>query len=219
MSRSAAFFDMDHTLLLANSAPRYVRWRVSRGELPRSELARSALWLAQYSLGLLDVNALATKVSAPYRGTPEATLRSEIAAWTRAEVLPLLSSLARAALASEQAQGRVCVLLTSATAYAAEPVAAAVGIPHVLCSSLEVDDGVFTGRAVFPLCYGEGKVTMAERWSAAHGVDLASSTFYTDSISDRPMLERVGHPRVVNPDARLAFLALRRGWSVQRWSE
>jgi phosphoserine phosphatase len=69
-----------------------------------------------------------------------------------------------------------------------------------------------------PLCFGAGKVVAAEAWAARHGVDLADTTFYTDSYTDLPMLERVGRPVAVNPDPRLARTARRRGWPILRWS-
>ena len=65
-----------------------------------------------------------------------------------------------------------------------------------------------------PVCYGAGKTYWAERFAAAEGLDLARSYFYTDSITDLPVLERVGEPRVVNPDPRLRRAAMRRGWPV-----
>jgi phosphoserine phosphatase len=67
------------------------------------------------------------------------------------------------------------------------------------------------------VCYGPGKVVWAERFAAEYDVDLAASTFYTDSISDLPLLERVGQPVAVNPDLRLRRLARRRGWPAERF--
>ena len=77
-------------------------------------------------------------------------------------------------------------------------------------------DGRFTGEAVRPVCYGAGKIYWAERFAQRHGIDLERSYFYTDSITDLPVLERVGEPRVVNPDPRLRRAAVRRGWPVMR---
>lgn len=217
--RRAAFFDMDRTLLLVNSADRWVRWQVRNGEAPRSELIKLAGWLAQYTLGILDVEALADQVVSGYRGVSEAMLREKVARWVRAEVLATLSQQARSELDARRSRGDVCVLLTSATPYAAEPVASAVGIAHVLCSRLDVRDGLLTGTHLRPLCYGHGKVTLAEQFAREHDVDLASSSFFTDSISDLPMLERVGEPYAVNPDPRLRIAALRRRWPVLWWRE
>ncbi len=74
--------------------------------------------------------------------------------------------------------------------------------------------GKFTGKAIVPLCYGRGKLVHAERFAAAQGISLGDSYFYTDSITDMPMLERVGNPRVVSPDPRLRREARQRGWQV-----
>ena len=68
------------------------------------------------------------------------------------------------------------------------------------------------------LCFGQHKVTLAEKWAAQHGIDLARSYFYSDSFNDLPMLERVGNAIAINPDARLTRHARRRGWPTQRWS-
>ena len=105
-------------------------------------------------------------------------------------------------------------ILTSATRYLAAPLAADLGIEHILVTQLVVRDGRFTGEAVRPVCYGDGKMYWAERFAAAEGLELDQSYFYTDSITDLPVLERVGEPRVVNPDPRLRRLAVRRGWPV-----
>jgi phosphoserine phosphatase len=82
---------------------------------------------------------------------------------------------------------------------------------------LEREDGRLTGRVTPPVCYGQGKVVWAERFAAEHDVDLDAGYFYTDSISDLPLLERVGHPVAVNPDPRLRRLADKRGWPIEQF--
>jgi phosphoserine phosphatase len=78
-------------------------------------------------------------------------------------------------------------------------------------------DGAFTGRLVEPLCYGVGKLARARELAARVGFDLDEATFYSDSYTDLPLLEAVRTPVAVNPDPRLARLARRRGWRVERW--
>ena len=87
----------------------------------------------------------------------------------------------------------------------------------MLSSELEVEHGVFTGRPA-AFCFGHHKVALAERWAERHGVDLATSYFYSDSYNDLPMLERVGTAIAVNPDTRLYRHARRRGWATSRWA-
>jgi phosphoserine phosphatase len=97
-----------------------------------------------------------------------------------------------------------------------EPLAAHLGFPgQYVCTHLESQDGHLTGHIVPPVCLGSGKVVWAERFAAEHYVDLSASHFYTDSITDLPLLERVGHPVAVNPDARLRRLARKRDWPIE----
>ncbi len=107
-------------------------------------------------------------------------------------------------------------MLTASTRYAADPLALELDIEHVLATTLEVAHGKFTGECA-TLCYGAGKVDVARQWAAQNEVDLSQSAFYTDSVSDAPMLEVVGEPRVVNPDLRLGRLARQRGWPIDHW--
>ena len=99
----------------------------------------------------------------------------------------------------------------------AVPLAREFGIAHVIASELAVDNGCLTGKLALPLCYGVGKLTRCQAFATELGVSLAHATFYTDSISDLPLLEAVGRPVAVNPDRRLRRLATRRGWPVETW--
>lgn len=216
-ARRACFFDLDRTLVRVNTAKQYTRWRVRRGEAGRRELALMSWWLLRYTLGVLDLEALAERAAAPMAGQSEEGFRALMDEWAQDFVLPHLTDTARRSVQRARDADELCVILTSSTPYAAQPVARVLGIEHVLASRLEVHEGLFTGRPVKPLCYGQGKVHAASTFAREHGVSLERSAFYTDSISDRPMLEAVGRPVVVNPDPRLRVLAWRKGWPVERW--
>jgi putative phosphoserine phosphatase/1-acylglycerol-3-phosphate O-acyltransferase len=109
-------------------------------------------------------------------------------------------------------------LLTSCSIYEAKVAKTDFKLDDYLCTRYEVKDGHFTGDVVEPLCYGEGKIIHAERFAKEQNIDIDASYFYTDSCTDLPMLERVAHPRVVNPDIRLRFVAKRKGWPILNWS-
>lgn len=141
--------------------------------------------------------------------------KSEV--WYRRDVAPCVASAARAAVERHRSAGHVVVLATGSTVYAARQVARGVEIDHVLASELEVVGDTFTGRPS-ALCFGRHKVALAEAWAARQGVDLAHSFFYSDSYNDLPLLERVGTPVAVNPDARLLRHARRRRWPTVRWA-
>ena len=213
----AAFFDMDNTVLSVESGMSWVRFLYRRGELPPRTLAKAIYWHALYKLAILDMDAVFAKLALGVRGDSEAEMIAKCEIWHRDHVAPAVAPAARVAIEHHRQAGHLVVLATGSTQYAARPVARGVGIDHVLSSELEVDRGVFTGRAS-ALCFGQHKVALAERWAAQHGVDLAASYFYSDSYNDLPMLERVGTAIAVNPDARLRRHAMRRGWSAPRWA-
>ncbi len=215
--RRAALFDMDHTLVRANSALLYVRWLRARGEARRRDAMRSAWWFARYVAGSLDADAIARTLAAPMAGRDAARFVASVEAWSEAELVRHIAPRAAEVVRAHLDRGDVCAVLTSSTAYAAMPIARALGIEHVLGSRLAISDGRLTGALDGPFCYGAAKVTVAQAWAAAHGVDIAASAFFTDSVTDLPMLEAVGAPVVVNPDPRLRWTAWRRGWPVERW--
>ncbi|MGF1466507.1 MAG: HAD family hydrolase [Sandaracinaceae bacterium] len=213
----AAFFDLDRTLVRVNTARRYVRWRVRQRQLGVRKVLRTSYWTVQYALGLLDAERVSREAALTLQGIDEDDFRAELAAWVEGEILREITPAARAEVEARRAAGDVLAMLTSGSPYVANPVAAHLGIGHVLCTRFEVEEGRLTGRVIPPVCYGSGKVAKASAFADAHGVDLDGSRFYSDSISDVPMLERVGQPMVVNPDLRLRRLARRRGWPVLSW--
>ena len=212
----AARFDIDGTLIARNSAPLYMRHLRETGQARRRDVARALYYLGRYKLGLLDLERTLQVTMAWVRGKTEAAVEADCVEWYARVIRPYLFPAMAATVAAHRRAGHVPVILTSATRYLAEPLARDLGIEHVLVTRLVVRDGRFTGEAVRPVCYGAGKTWWAERFSQAHGIDLGRSYFYTDSITDLPVLERVGNPRVVNPDPRLRRTAQRRGWPVTR---
>ena len=211
-----ALFDIDGTLIARNSTVLYMRHLRRSGQARRRDVARTLYFLARYKLGLLNVERALSVSMAWVLGKREDVVREDCADWYTREVRAFIVPTMAAAVRAHRRAGHVTALLTSATRYLAEPLAADLGVEHVIVTQLVVRDGVFTGEAVRPVCYGKGKTYWAERFADENGVDLARSYFYTDSVTDLPVLERVGEPRVVNPDPRLRREALRRGWPVMR---
>jgi HAD superfamily hydrolase (TIGR01490 family) len=214
--RSAALFDLDHTVLTSDTGMSWMRFQRRRGELSTAGLLRAVGWSLLYKAAVLDLEALASRLTADLTGAPEAPMAVAAAAWYREDVVPMIAPAARHAIAAHRGAGDLVVLATGATQYAAESVARGLGIEHTLCSRLEVVDGRFTGKLA-AMCFGVHKVTLAERFAGAAGLDLAASTFYSDSYHDLPLLERVGTPVAVNPDVRLWRHARARGWRIEQW--
>jgi HAD superfamily hydrolase (TIGR01490 family) len=153
------------------------------------------------------------------RGWSERDFAERCKRWVEDEILPLLLPSALRQIEHHRQEGHLLAILSSSPTYVTRPIAETLGLDEVLSTQFEVADGAFTGRLVGPACYGKGKVHWAEDLVSRREIDLGSSFFYTDSYSDLPMLERVGHGVVVNPDPRLRRAAKQRGWPVQNWQE
>jgi HAD superfamily hydrolase (TIGR01490 family) len=215
--RQGALFDVDKTLISVNTARLYVQWRMQRQEMGLHDYARLMQTLVRYTFGTLEPEGAAREAFRTVIGYPEAQMRDECLDWYRKSVRKHISERGRREVERCQAAGHVCAILSASTPYVTQPLADELGIEHLICTRPEVENGAFTGGWEPPLCYGPGKVTRAQAWADRHEVDLGLSSFYTDSISDLPMLERVGSPRIINPDPRLHLLARWRGYPVESW--
>lgn len=214
----AAFFDMDYTLVDANTATMYMRFLREEGLASRRDVARIVWWSARYRLGFLDLRSVVERVVADAAGDSESETRQRCERWYERDVRRFVSPAGREAVERHRALGHALVLLTGNSPYIGGPLAEDLRLDHLLCTRLEVDpEGAFTGRMIPPFAYGDGKVQLAEALAAEHDLDLDRSAFYTDSHTDLPMLLRVGQPVVVNPDPKLAWEATRRGWPVMEF--
>jgi HAD superfamily hydrolase (TIGR01490 family) len=209
---------MDRTLLRVDSARLYTQYRRDRGEATLLDAMRVALWVMQYSLGVIDAPKVAKKALEGFRGREETWLEQSCAEWFPRYVLPEVQQAGRHAVKRHREAGDFVAIVTGATRYVAEPVAAELGIPNVICSELELDvEGRFTGRIIEPLCYGLGKIERTAKVAEREGFSIEDATFYSDSITDLPLLEVVKAPIVINPDRRLRRIAKKRGWPIEAW--
>jgi HAD superfamily hydrolase (TIGR01490 family) len=215
---AVAFFDLDRTLISRNSATLWIRFELAGRRISWRQALRAGTWVLRYNLGAANLDDPIRRTVATLAGQREAEIVARTAQFHAEAVRPLYRPGAPAALARHRARGDRLVLLTSASNYVGEAVCRDLGLDACVSNRFEVDaDGRYTGRAVEPLCFGRGKVTLAERFAASCGASLSACTFYSDSHSDLPMLEAVGFPVVVDPDPRLRRHARRRGWRVEDW--
>ncbi len=140
-----------------------------------------------------------------------------------AEVLPRLIERvrpeAKRLLERHRRAGRDTFIVSAAPQEIVEPLAHALGMTSGIGTRSRVENGVYTGELDGPFCYGEGKVEAMQALASWNSYDLAQSYAYSDSASDLPMLEAVGHPVVVNPDSKLERHARRNGWPIVIFSQ
>ena len=213
-----ALFDLDQTLLAGFSATSFVRERLTSGQMSPQELGTTFYGALSFALGRTGFSALMTATTAAYRGLAEAMLEEVGEEVFIKHLATQIYPEARAIVEAHQEAGHTIAIITSATRYQAEPLARDMGIEHVLCTELEVKEGVFTGEVIRPTCYGEGKAVAGRSLAARVDLDLDESYFYTDSHEDLPLLEAVGRPRPLNPNRQLAQIAKERQWPVRRFS-
>jgi HAD superfamily hydrolase (TIGR01490 family) len=215
----AAFFDLDKTLMQGSSAFQFGRAARRAGLISRQQFVASALANLRFRMhGATD------EYSATVRETIAASLKGirvrdleRLGVSVLAGVLPRLYPRMVAIAHDHQDAGRRVYIVTAAAHELAEKLAQVMGFDGAIGSHLsEVADGRYTGRATGAFIYGEAKAAAVSEIAQRDGVDLSTSYAYTDSASDLPMLELVGHPVAVNPDAELAVLARDHGWEVIR---
>lgn len=213
----AAFFDLDKTLITENGARLWMQRERKLGRLGLGRIVQGTFYLALYHFGILDIDAAMRKAIATIKGLTTEEVRNETRAWYQEYMAPNAAPGGFRAVEWHKKQGHKTVLLTSSSPYASECAVEQFGLDGALSSHYDLDGDRLTGDFRSPLCYGAGKIEYAQEYAKGNGIDLDESYFYTDSISDLPMLKVVGHPRVVQPDPRLRREAVKRGWDIVDW--
>jgi HAD superfamily hydrolase (TIGR01490 family) len=220
LQRAAAFFDLDKTLMAGSSGMQFARVATRHGLVGRRQLASWAVEHLRYRLrGTTDERT--TEVLRVAResiaGVPARDLE-RMNPEVMAAILPRVYPQMLDEVYAHQDAGRATFIVSAAGNGVVEPLAAVLGMDGGIGTRYEVgEDGAFTGRFDGPFVYGPGKVEAMRAFAAEHGIDLAASYAYSDSLSDLPMLRAVGHPVVVNPDPPLAELAREEGWQTMRF--
>jgi HAD superfamily hydrolase (TIGR01490 family) len=218
---SAAFFDLDRTLISGSSAFTLALQARKAGIIPNVEFARDAVGAVTFKLfGASDdtTDAVRERVLKAVTGMRQSDLQA-----LNVEVLPrLLARLrpeARRLLDRHRQAGRDTFIVSAAPQEIVEPLAHSLGMTSGIGTRSKVVDGLYTGELDGPFCYGEGKVEAMIEIANWNGYELDQCYAYSDSASDLPMLEAVGHPVAVNPDARLERHARRNGWPIVIFSQ
>jgi len=213
-ARIAAFFDLDRTLVDGFSVYAFLGERLSSGTMPPREMVANLAAMANYKLGRIGFSGVLTGTTMALRGVSEASFEELGEQVFRKHLLGRIYPEAKALVKAHRDRGHTLAVVSSATRYQIEPVARYLGIDNVLCTRLEVENGLFTGRPIKPACFGEGKAIAAQQLADDKELDLEQSYFYTDAHEDLPLLDIVGHPYALNPDRELARIAHERNWPV-----
>lgn len=216
MTRVAAFFDLDKTVIAKSSALAFSRPFFAEGLINRRTILKSSYAQFLFLVTAADhdqVENLRRHVTTMCRGWDVEQVRSIVDETLHDIVNPLVYAEAAELIASHRERGHDIVLISASGREMVEPIGALLGVDHVEASTMRVVDGRYTGELEF-YCYGENKATAMIALAERHGYDLKDSHAYSDSITDLPMLASVGHPVAVNPDRQLRKHASDAGWPV-----
>lgn len=214
--RTAAFFDLDKTIIAGSSALAFSRPFRREGLINRRVLLRSAyaqLLLVVSGADEATMDVLRRRLTAMCEGWQVAQVRAIVAETLHEVVEPMVYAEATRLIERHRADGEEIVVLSASGQEVVEPIAALVGADRFLATRMATRGGRYAGEIEF-YCYGEHKAHAARRIAEEQGYDLARCRAYSDSITDLPLLEVVGYPTAVNPDKALRRIADERGWPV-----
>jgi HAD superfamily hydrolase (TIGR01490 family) len=218
---SAAFFDLDRTLISGSSAfvLAVAAWRA--GLVPPGQFGKDAVGAVAFRFaGATDdkSNGVRDRILGAVKG-----IRVDDLVALNAEIVPKLLAKVRpeaqALLDRHRHAGRATYIVSASPVELVEPLAKALGMTAGIGTVSEIADGVYTGELAGPFCYGQGKVEAIVDLAKWENFDLAQCYAYSDSASDLPMMEAVGHPVAVNPDAKLERIARHNGWPIVVFSK
>jgi HAD superfamily hydrolase (TIGR01490 family) len=217
---AAAFFDLDKTIIAKSSALAFTKPLYRAGFLSRRALARGAIAQAYYQSFGADhdqMDRVKEELAAMTKGWSREEIVSLVEETVDEVVAPLAYAEALALIDYHRRAGRKVVVISASPEEIVRPLCRYLGIDDVIATRSEVgDDGRYTGTIEL-YAYGPAKAAAMVDMARSEGIDLTESYAYSDSMTDVPMLEAVGHPVVVNPDADLAALAAERGWEVRHF--
>ena len=213
---AAAFFDLDRTLIKRSSVLALAPSLRKRGLISRVDLVKSAFWQVLFVLrgaSAERVRSAAEDGMKILNGFSVADMESLVGDAMETVLRPLVYDEPLHLLQRHRARGEKVYIVSATLQEIVQHIADDLGFDGAIGSTCEIVDGVYTGRTL-RAAHGEGKAAAVHELAAAEDIDLGASTAYSDSYSDVPFLETVGHPVAANPDRKLRRIARERGWPV-----
>ncbi|MEU1624251.1 HAD family hydrolase [Streptomyces sp. NPDC020096] len=220
LPRTAAFFDLDKTVIAKSSTLAFSKSFYQGGLINRRAVLRTAYAQFVYLLGGADhdqMERMREYLSALCRGWNVQQVREIVAETLHDLIDPLIYDEAASLIEEHHAAGRDVVIVSTSGAEVVEPIGAILGADHVVATRMVVEDGRYTGEIEY-YAYADTKAKAIAELAETEGYDLARCYAYSDSATDVPMLESVGHPYAVNPDRALRREAIAREWPVLTFS-
>lgn len=210
-----ALFDLDNTLLGGDSDHAWGDYLCQRGILDATTYkARNDEFYQDYLAGTLDLTEYLNFTLDILGRTEMAELDEWHRDFMRDCIEPIMLPKAMELIAKHREAGDKLVVITATNRFVTAPIVARLGIDTLLATECEIVDGRYSGRTTDVPCFREGKVIRLNRWLEENNFNLDDSYFYSDSLNDLPLLEKVANPVAVDPDPKLRAEAQSRSWPV-----
>ncbi len=210
-----AIFDLDNTLLSGDSDYGWGKFLVDQRLVDRKQYEHAnKKFFQDYQQGVLDIYEYSAFSFAPLAERSMEELQQLHQRFMQEVVRPMMGEPAKDLVAKHRNQGHVLLVITATNSFITRPIVQAFGIDHLLATEPKIINGRYSTEIEGIPCYKEGKVQRLDQWLQANNQSLDDSWFYTDSINDQALLERVTHPVAVDPDDKLRALARERGWQI-----
>ncbi|MCL4470836.1 MAG: HAD family phosphatase [Gammaproteobacteria bacterium] len=211
-------FDLDNTLLSGDSDFEWAQFLIERGVLDREVYeARNQAFYDQYKAGTLDIHEFLDFQLKPLSRHPRAQLDTWHAQFMQEKILPIINRKARELVDRQLREADLLAIITATNSFVTTPIAREFRVEHLIATEPEQNGGEFSGKVAGIPCFREGKITRLDAWLKQRGASWAGvkeSWFYSDSLNDLPLLERVSNPVAVDPDPTLQAHAEKRGWPI-----
>jgi len=219
MPTKLTLFDLDHTLLPLDSDYEWNVFTTALGWHDPAEFNRqNDAFYAQYQAGTLNIHDYVRFATAALCVQGAEKSHAALAQFMATVVQPAIRPKALSLVQQHQAVGDAVVIVTATNEFVTRPIASTFGVTELIAVNLARDpvSGWFSGEIVGTPSFREGKVARVQAWLGSRGLNWTDveSTFYSDSMNDLPLLEKVTHPVATNPEDRLRALALDRGWRI-----
>lgn len=213
-----ALFDLDETLICADSNNLWMRWLVSQGYAPETLIAEEQALMTQYRQGDLSLEAYMNRTLAPLAGMATLTVSGWVRRFIQRDIVPRVYPAARERLAWHQQRGDTIMLISAGGDHLLTPIAQRLGLHGALAVGVEIIDDRYSGQPCSAASGKTDKATHLADWKALQQANRFHHTWaYSDSINDLPLLEQADHAWVINPDTLLLQEAQQRGWQVSHW--
>ncbi|WP_127350801.1 HAD family hydrolase [Dickeya fangzhongdai] len=213
-----ALFDLDETLICADSTGLWLRWLESQGFAGKELLQQEQHLMQRYYQGTLAIEDYMYLSLSPLIGLSAETVSGWVDRFIRRDILPRLYPAARKRMDWHRQRGDTLIIISASGEHLVQPIAHHLGADHALAIGVTLEDGRFTGDIYGMPTYQHGKVIRIREWLAQRdGEPFDQLHGYSDSLNDQAMLEFVDQAYAINPAPELAALAQEKGWRICRW--